>query len=256
MCVATELQETNSLAARNNWWRIAEMIDIPDMNSTAQAKQALGWLFSVLKLITPAEWIKLGIRTAILTIKMVIKYIKDMLRLPIVHWDPAMKNAHVLMLHRSPIDPVDSATRVVLRDMIDNSTWNWINLEPDAGWIDTAGDTWVNALANEWHEQLFKASNAKQYNKLKVQYLNAIDVKFFQTGVRPLLDIYMEESKAAEAKQMEKYMAWCEARSQAAQQAAMELRMKAYVSKAEAAATESAASMEKMLPQVGSASAG
>lgn len=44
----------------------------------------------------------------------------------------------------------DSSTNIVLRDIIDNSTWEWIKLQPDTTWVDAATGSWVNKLINEW----------------------------------------------------------------------------------------------------------
>lgn len=41
-----------------------------------------------------------AIKLAVLAIKAAVKFIRDSLRLPIVHWDPALQNAHVLLLAR------------------------------------------------------------------------------------------------------------------------------------------------------------
>lgn len=88
---------------------------------------------------------QLALKAICMAAKAVVKFFMAMLRRPIAHEDPALYAAHVLLYHRAPLHVDEKQTTVVLRDMMDNGTYQWLDLDVDV----VADDVWRQTAVNK-----------------------------------------------------------------------------------------------------------
>ena len=88
---------------------------------------------------------QLALKAICMAAKAVVKFFMAMLRRPIAHEDPALYAAHVLLYHRAPLHVDEKQTTVLLRDMMDNATYQWLDLDVDV----VADDVWRQTAVNK-----------------------------------------------------------------------------------------------------------
>jgi hypothetical protein len=117
---------------------------------------------------------KIAIKAAAVAAKILIKMLLEMRKRPVVHWDPAIRTAHVLMWHRAPMNPAETQTGIMLRDMMDNGTWGWcmdVKRRPcDKEWVKVAVDKTEELKCDKLigYGVAREADKAKDYTKNKV----------------------------------------------------------------------------------------
>lgn len=118
----------------------------------------------------------MAMKALALAAKVVINMLLGMLKRPIMHWDPALQCAHVMLYYRAPYNPNEKQTAILLRDMIDNGTYEWIKLDPaivaDSVWMKTACNsiTAVKANAKYGYKAIDGTTKYKMYKKVPVQW--------------------------------------------------------------------------------------
>jgi len=173
----------NSEAVRNNWGKVREhATDFPAMHPVAAAKEANAQASKIMSMLDPTT---AAIKAVALAAKAVVLIFLEMRKRPIAHYDPAMACAHVLLMCRSPINPADTQTQIMLRDLMDNSSWMWLTENPrDEHWTQKA-ITEVNELKQHedfGYQAMSSAQDPKDYKDLKKQFQAAVDLVYYTTG--------------------------------------------------------------------------
>jgi hypothetical protein len=115
------------------------------------------------------------IKVVAVAAKFLIDLLLKMRKRPVVHWDPSLRAAHVLLWHRAPMDVKESQTGILVRDMMDNGTWGWClqRKQPrDEDWVPASLEM-VQMLR---HNKTFgfdaarEVEKYKEYNKKKVSF--------------------------------------------------------------------------------------
>lgn len=202
----------NTTAARANWMAIEgpAYADIPAMPKEAAEKMVKEKATQMAKaLIDPTM---MAIKAALAVAKFVINLILDMKKRPIAHHDPAVWCAHVLLLHRIPVKSSDTQTQIVLRDMIDNSLYAWLDVKDNngGGWthreqVKVHDPTWMGEVstivgASNKDKKSLKAEyynkmtddkiEWKAYNKLKAKYKTSVENAYVRNGCDAVLKVY------------------------------------------------------------------
>ncbi|KAG1663027.1 hypothetical protein FOA52_005718 [Chlamydomonas sp. UWO 241] len=121
--------------------------------------------------------------------KMIVRVLLAMMKAPIVHWDPALYCAHVMLYHRAPYNSGEKQTSIVLRDMVDGGSYGWLALDEaviaDSVWKETAANQITAVKANNSHgyKRIDSVLNLKQYSKACNQFNNMVENTYFNVGI-------------------------------------------------------------------------
>ncbi|KAG1655812.1 hypothetical protein FOA52_015848, partial [Chlamydomonas sp. UWO 241] len=171
-------------------------VGIPGKNPRVLADELTKQAGLLLDLMT-FNFTSLAMKALAAGAKVVVKILLAMMKAPIVHWDPALYCAHVMLHHRAPYSPGEKQTSIVLRDMIDGGTYAWLALDEtiiaDSVWKATAVNQITAVKANNDHgyKTIDGVLTLKQYSKACNQFNNRVETTYFNVGIANVGTAYL-----------------------------------------------------------------
>ncbi|GAX81813.1 hypothetical protein CEUSTIGMA_g9241.t1 [Chlamydomonas eustigma] len=168
-------------------------IAIPEMSPVARMAAAYNAVADAFDYLDPT---KATMKAVAFAAKIIVKILLEMMKRPICHWDPALYTAHVMLYHRAPLNITEKQTAILLRDLVDNSTYEWLaldkNIVAEHVWQKSAVNG-INALKSNndvGYKCLDMTSNPKTYKKARRELENKVESTVFSTAMSAVLPAY------------------------------------------------------------------
>lgn len=204
-----EFRGSNDMAARPNHQLMKSVVEdcIPEMNANLKAAAINEAASKAAKMFDPTT---AALKAASLAAKIIIMVMLEMRKRPIVHWDPALFAAHTMLLSRAPLNAAEGQTSIIIRDIMDNSTWAWagekvkLKIDDDAWQLEATKDMRRLRMSRMGRKAMLKTTDLKEYRRFKKAVICKSDTAYFTAGAKAMLDVYNAMAKEVIEEQKER----------------------------------------------------